>query len=289
MLRSMTAFARIEQEKGGLKIVWELRSVNHRYLDAHVRLPEGARLWEPQVRARIQQYVQRGRVDVSAVIELEEGGQAIQTLNKLKATQVQKLATQLQQEIGNATPLSVYEWMQLPGVLQAGTVDKALLEEGLLSGLEAGLGALLEAREQEGARLKVMLQSRLAALKGVAQAMRHEMPVLETQLKQRWQNKLAEFGGEGLDSQRLSQEMALLMTKNDAAEELDRLDAHIEELERIINNGGAVGRRLDFMMQELNREANTLGSKSYNQSMTTASVEMKVLIDQMREQIQNIE
>ncbi len=288
----MTAFARTEWNQDNIKVIWEIRTVNHRYLDAHPRLPEAARQWEPEVRAGIQAQLKRGRVDASAVIEVEQEGRAQPNPALIKQTQVTSQI--LQETFADAQPLSIYELMQLPGLLRTESIDEKNLQQAVLTGLSENLAALVLVREREGARLKTMLVERLLAVREIVASLRAEMPGLAAHLKQRWQAKLAELsstelGQDGLDPVRLNQEMAILMTKSDVAEELDRLEAHFDELDNILDKGGAVGRRLDFMMQELNREANTLGSKSYNQVMTAASVELKVLIDQMREQIQNIE
>lgn len=287
MIRSMTGFARSERHGDWGTLVWELRTVNHRYLDINLRLPEGFSVHESAIRARLQKSLLRGRVDVWLRFQEVEGGGL--RLNRDLAGQLQTVYSELLQSwnLHDATfnPLEALRW---PGLVQSAGSDSAILEEEMLTLLDSTLAELQISREREGAALAQILLSRVEAVAEQTRALRAHLPEMEAALRQRLQARLADLALQ-VDPQRWEQEILFYLQRQDTAEELDRLDTHLAELRRILARREAVGRRLDFLMQELNREANTLASKAADSQVTFASVELKVLIEQMREQVQNVE
>ncbi|MBN2680121.1 YicC/YloC family endoribonuclease [Acidithiobacillus montserratensis] len=287
MIRSMTGFARSERHGDWGTLVWELRTVNHRYLDINLRLPEGFSVHESAIRARLQKSLLRGRVDVWLRFQEVEGGGL--RLNRDLAGQLQTVYSELLQSwnLHDATfnPLEALRW---PGLVQSAGTDSAILEEEMLALLDSTLAELQISREREGAALAQILLSRVEAVAEQTRALRAHLPEMEAALRQRLQARLGDLALQ-VDPQRWEQEILFYLQRQDTAEELDRLDTHLAELRRILARREAVGRRLDFLMQELNREANTLASKAADSQVTFASVELKVLIEQMREQVQNVE
>lgn len=287
MIRSMTGFARSESHGNWGTLVWELRSVNHRYLDIGLRLPEGLSGLESAVRTRLQKILVRGRVDVWLRYQAAAGGDLV--LNKTLAADLHGVYGQLT-EIWNLresafNPIDVLRW---PGLVQSSGSDTEVLEAEVLGLLDQTLGRLQEAREREGAALAQLLLLRVDGIAEQITALRGHLPALEQALRNRLQERLQDLALQ-VDPGRWEQELLFYLQRQDVAEELDRLDMHVTETRKIIGKGGACGRRLDFMMQEFNRESNTLASKSINAEVTQAAVELKVLIEQMREQIQNVE
>ncbi len=287
MIRSMTGFARAEKQGDGGSLVWELRTVNHRYLDVSLRLPEGFAVYESAIRARLQKSLLRGRVDAWLRFQATGGGGL--SLNMALAKELRGvygtlMATWGLQE-GSINPLDALRW---PGLVQNSAGDSAVLEEEVLSLLDHTLNELQTSREREGAALAQILLRRVDAIAEQTRALRAHLPELERALRARLQERLADLALQ-VDPARWEQELLFHLQRQDTAEELDRLDTHLAELRRILGRREAVGRRLDFLMQELNREANTLGSKAADSQVTFASVELKVLIEQMREQVQNVE
>jgi len=283
----MTGFARSERHGDWGTLVWELRTVNHRYLDISLRLPEGFSVYETAIRARLQKSLQRGRVDVWLRFQAVEGGGL--RLNRDLAEELQTIYSELLQcwklrEMA-LNPLDALRW---PGLVQNTGTDSAVLEEEVLSLLDSTIAELQATREREGAALAQMLLSRVDAIGEQTRALRAHLPELEEAVRNRLQARLADLPIQ-VDPQRWEQEILFYLQRQDTAEELDRLDTHLQELRRILTRREAVGRRLDFLMQELNREANTLASKAADSQVTFASVELKVLIEQMREQVQNVE
>jgi len=283
----MTGFARSESHGDWGTLVWELRSVNHRYLDIGLRLPEGLSGLESAVRTRLQKILVRGRVDVWLRYQAAAGG-GLQ-LNTTLAAELQGVYTQLT-EIWNLresafNPIDVLRW---PGLVQNAGSDSAVLEAEVLASLDQTLSRLQEAREREGAALAQLLLLRVDGIAEQITALRGHLPALEQALRNRLQERLQDLALQ-VDPGRWEQELLFYLQRQDVAEELDRLDTHLAELRRILKRREAVGRRLDFLMQELNREANTLASKAADSQVTFASVELKVLIEQMREQVQNVE
>ncbi|OYV82853.1 MAG: YicC family protein [Acidithiobacillus ferrivorans] len=287
MIRSMTGFARCESHGAWGTLAWELRTVNHRFLDIGLRLPEGLSALETAVRARLQKTLVRGRVDAWLRFQPVAGGSL--RLNTALATELHGLHAELTDiwELGE-TAFNPWDALRWPGLVQASGTDTEMLEAEVLVLLDRALTELQEAREREGAALAQLLLNRVDALAEQTAALRKHLPELEKALRERLQARLRELAQQ-VDAGRWEQELLFYLQRQDVAEELDRLDTHLTELRRILQRREAVGRRLDFLMQELNREANTLASKAGDSQVTFASVELKVLIEQMREQVQNVE
>jgi len=287
MIHSMTAFARFEVKGDWGNAIWEIRSVNQRFLETYFRLPEQFRGIEPLLRERFRKQLNRGKVECNLRFNANPGAKSDLALNEKFALQLIQHANWINDQTLNSkiNPLEIMRW---PGVLEAEEADVSVIQAELLSGFDQALKDFINARASEGENLKVMIEQRLDAISNEAVKVQKFMPeVIEWQRK-RITNKFVDASID-LDSTRVEQELVLLAQKMDVAEELDRLNSHVSETKKILIKGGAQGRRLDFMMQEFNREANTLGSKSINTDVTASAVELKVLIEQMREQIQNIE
>ncbi|CAD5375888.1 Protein YicC [Pseudomonas sp. OF001] len=287
MVHSMTAFARVESAGPWGTLSWELRSVNHRYLEPHLRLPEAFRDLEGGVREALRQALARGKVECTLRLAEESAGKALQ-VDRERAAQVIAAAEAVAALISQPAPLNPLEVLAWPGVLVADAADPQALNAAALALFEQALAELKAGREREGAALAALLEERLAAILKEVDSLRELVPQMLAAQRQKIENRFAELRAE-LDPQRLEQELVLLAQKSDVAEELDRLSTHVREVRRVLKAGGAAGRRLDFLMQELNREANTLGSKAFDPRSTQAAVNLKVLIEQMREQVQNIE
>lgn len=287
MVHSMTAFARNEQATAHGTLSWELRSVNHRYLEPHLRLPEAFRDLESAVREALRQGLSRGKVECTLRFAEESAGKQLQVDNE-RARQVIAAAEQVSALIQQPAPLNPLEVLAWPGVLVADSADPQALNAAALQLFDQALSDLKTGRAREGAELAKLLNERLDSILDEVAALRELVPQMLAGQRQKIETRFAEMQAE-LDPQRLEQELVLLAQKSDVAEELDRLSTHVSEVRRVLKAGGAAGRRLDFLMQELNREANTLGSKAFDPRSTQAAVNLKVLIEQMREQVQNIE
>ncbi len=288
MIRSMTAFARAEVRGDFGLIACEIRSVNHRYLEPGFRLPEALRDIEFPLRERLRQALTRGKVDVQYRHEASDGAGATLALDKALAARYVAAAAEIDQLSRHAAPLNAADILRLPGVVKNRETEAAVLQAEALKLFDQALQQFIAMREREGLELARLIEERLQALAAETEKVRLRMPVIMAHYRERLLNRLADIKAE-LNSERLEQEMILFAQKIDVAEELDRLGAHLAEIRRVLKETGSVGRRLDFLMQELNREANTLGSKSVSADSSLSSVELKVLIEQMREQIQNIE
>lgn len=286
MIRSMTAFASAEGTSPLGALACELRSVNHRYLEQSPRLPEDVRRFEPIIRERVAARLARGKVDVTMRLRGGEQTDSLQVDHGL----LERLAELHRDLEGRFSGLRVEttELLRYPGVLRAPGVDDAALQSALLEVLDQALEVLIETRRREGAKLAALLHERLDGIETIVARVREWMPDIRKALRERLETRLADLG-QPADPGRLEQELVLQVTRADVDEELDRLQAHIAEARRVLGLDEPVGRRLDFLMQEFNREANTLGSKSVDTRSTNAAVELKVLIEQMREQVQNIE
>ncbi|MDR8017392.1 YicC/YloC family endoribonuclease [Ectopseudomonas guguanensis] len=287
MVHSMTAFARSEQATAHGTLSWELRSVNHRYLEPHLRLPEAFRDLEGAVREALRQGLSRGKVECTLRFAEESAGKPLQ-VDADRARQLIAAAEQVAALIQQPAPLNPLEVLAWPGVLVADSADPQALNAAALKLFDQALGELKAGRAREGAELAKLLNERLDSILEEVAALRELVPQMLAGQRQKIETRFAEMQAE-LDPQRLEQELVLLAQKSDVAEELDRLSTHVSEVRRVLKAGGAAGRRLDFLMQELNREANTLGSKAFDPRSTQAAVNLKVLIEQMREQVQNIE
>ncbi len=287
MIHSMTAYARQEFKQDWGTAVWEIRSVNQRYLETYTRLPEQFRSLEPLVREKLRARLQRGKVECGLRFESNLANQGQLQMNKALAEQLIEGATWVMEKAGHGSmnPLDILRW---PGVMEAQAQDMDALSQQLMTCLDKVVDDFLAARASEGDKLKQLIEQRLTGIEQEVAKVKTRMPAIMDWQRQRLLERFEEAKIE-LDPQRLEQEMVLLAQKVDVAEELDRLNTHITETRKILKKGGACGRRLDFMMQEFNRESNTLGSKSISTEITASAVELKVLIEQMREQIQNIE
>ena len=288
MTSSMTAFSRQQEEQEWGSLTWEIRSVNHRYLESSVRLPESFRALENRVREVVRKRLTRGKVECT--LRFQSGTKTSSGLH-LNAQLIQQLVQaniEIGQITGASSDLNNMEVLRWPGVIEEQDFDKALIEKQALGLFSAALDDLIATREREGAELQGFIQQRIDSIREIVINVRNKMPEILTKQKQNILDRLAELQAE-LEPTRLEQEVSLLAQKADVEEELDRLDSHLNEVERVLGAKGQKGRRLDFLMQELNREANTLSSKSIVVETTLSAVELKVLIEQMREQIQNIE
>ncbi|KHS78258.1 YicC/YloC family endoribonuclease [Pectobacterium brasiliense] len=287
MIRSMTAYARREIKGNWGSAAWELRSVNQRYLETYLRLPEQFRSLEPVARERIRARLTRGKIECNLRFELDPSAQSALILNEKLAKQLVNAANwvKMQSDEGEINPVDILRW---PGVMSAEEQDLDAISAELLTALEGALDDFIAARESEGNALKALIEQRLAGVSAEVVKVRAQMPNILLWQRERLQNKLEDAQVQ-LENNRLEQELVLMAQRVDVAEELDRLDAHVKETYKILKKEEAVGRRLDFMMQEFNRESNTLASKSINADVTASAIELKVLIEQMREQIQNIE
>ena len=286
MIRSMTAFASAERATEWGTLACELRAVNHRFLEIGTRLPEELRALEPQLRERVATRVSRGKLDLSLRLRAPEGGDALQ-LDSRMVGQLSELALDMQARFP-ALRVEFTDLLQFPGVLQAKSTDPAALQAEALSLLDAVLEEFVVAREREGGKLAAGIGERVDAIARIAAEVRTLMPVIRAGQRLKLEARLADLP-QPPDLGRLEQELVMWLQKLDVDEELDRLDSHVTELRRVLVQKEPVGRRLDFLLQEFNREANTLGSKSVDARTSAAAVELKVLIDQVREQIQNIE
>lgn len=287
MMQSMTGYARHELKAQWGTAAWEIRSVNQRYLETYFRLPEQFRSLENNLRERLRAQLQRGKVECSLRLHSEHGGQTSLSLNEELAKSVIASANWVsgQSVSSQLNPLDVLRW---PGVVAQQEDDLDAIQADVLAAFEATLAEFIRNRGSEGAALQQLISERLAGVAEQAAFVRTRMPEILQWQRERILSRLADAKVE-LEPSRVEAEIVMLAQRVDVAEELDRLDTHVAETRRILSKGGACGRRLDFMMQEFNREANTLASKSISADVTAAAVELKVLIEQMREQIQNIE
>ena len=287
MIYSMTAFARLEVKKDWGDAVWEIRSVNQRYLENFFRLPEQFRGLENTLREKLRQSLTRGKIECSLRIETKKQTNGELNLNKEFANQVIQSLQWIKAQAGDGE-INLTDVLRYPGVVEAQEQDLDSISQDLLTAFDDLLTDFIAMRGREGEKLNDIIQQRLDAIAVEADKVRSQMPAVLQWQRERLLQRF-EDAQVNLDQQRVEQEMILLAQRVDVAEELDRLQMHVKETTNILKKGGAVGRKLDFMMQELNRESNTLASKSINADITASAVELKVLIEQMREQIQNLE
>jgi uncharacterized protein (TIGR00255 family) len=288
LIRSMTAFARSEQATEWGNLNWELRSVNHRYLEPSLRLPEAFRGLEPAVRERITARISRGKLD--ATLRFQASGTVLATvdLNRPLAERLLQVSMELNTLIGTSDGLRVGDILRWPGVVSEPEPDLEPAMDAALQLLDRALDDLVATRSREGGRIVELIRQRCDAMAEQVLRVRERRPEVLARQRDKLVNRLRELNIEA-DPGRLEQELAIAAQRLDIDEELDRLDAHLSEIGDVLKRRDPVGRRLDFLMQELNREANTLSSKSADADTTRAAVELKVLIEQMREQVQNIE
>ena len=284
----MTAFVQHESQSEQSRVVWEIRSVNHRYLEISMRLPEELRSAEMMFRETIKASLSRGRIDAVLRYQSAESSANSPELNLDTINQLMAWSRTVQSTVPVAGELSIADILKWPGVLTPERIDEDQLSVAAKDALANALSALASQRQREGRQLAVVINAKLEAARDIVIGVQGRVPELEQYARQRLNERVSEFA-EQLEPGRFEQELVLLLAKSDITEEIDRLQLHLAEVANILNGSGPVGRRLDFLMQELNREANTLGSKSNHPETTTAAVDLKVLIEQMREQIQNIE
>ena len=288
MIRSMTGFARREQTTTGGTLTWELRTVNHRYLEVGCRLPEEFRGAEGDFRQAIGASVRRGKVDSTLNLRAATNASAAIEINQDLVQQLVGGAREIARIAGQSAELDLLELLRWPGVVSDSGRDVAPLLAAAHAALSAALKDLTESRAREGARIRDVLLQRCDALLALVEAVTTRLPEVRARIRSRLLERLAQLQAQP-DPDRLEQELVILAQRMDVDEELDRLRSHVIEIRNALDSSEAAGRRLDFLMQELNREANTLSSKSQDAETTRAAVEMKVLIEQMREQIQNVE
>jgi uncharacterized protein (TIGR00255 family) len=288
MILSMTGFAAVAAELPGVSIAVELRSVNHRYLDLSLRLPDELRMVEPALRETLAAALKRGKVECR--IALNRTAQATGTLavDTARIAQLAVAATEVTRAVPGASPLSVNEILRWPGVLTEPSVPPAELARQATALVGQALRDLAAARAREGANTAAVLEACCAGIEAQVARVLPRVPAIHTAFTEKISARLREAGLDP-NEDRLKQELAIFATKTDVAEELARLAAHVAEIRRVLRAGGSAGKRLDFLAQELHREANTLGSKSVDAEMSQAALELKVLIEQMREQVQNVE
>jgi len=284
----MTAFARKDVQGDWGTLTCEIRTVNHRYLEPSFRLPEAFRELENRFREELRNQLKRGKVDVSMRLQSAEKGSQGFEISEEVAQAVNEAANHINRILDNPAHINALDVLRWPGVLSVPEQDYGPAKDAAVSLFEQTVTELASVREREGERLRPLFEERLKTMGDLIADVRKRMPELleaqEKTLRERFEKAKVE-----LDSDRVAQEMVMLAQKSDVAEELDRLDAHVSEVSDTLKSEDAIGRRLDFLMQELNREANTLSSKSIDAGVTRTAVDLKVLIEQMREQVQNLE
>ena len=288
MIYSMTGYAAKTREVAGGSLHLELRSVNSRFLDIHFRIVDDLRVLEPALREAITAKLARGKVELRLNLVASQSQNRQLAINTDLLTQLQALEGQVRQTLPNAAALSVAEVLRWPGMLGEPEVDTAALHAAVQATLKEALDDFTASRAREGAKLAAMIQERVDKIRATVAAVAPLIPQAQAAYQDKLKQRLVEALGSA-DDERVRQEVVLYATRIDVDEELSRLQAHLTEVERILKAGGNAGKRLDFLMQELNREANTLGSKSVLSEVSKASMDLKLLIEQMREQIQNIE
>lgn len=289
MIYSMTAFARTQSQGDWGSLVCEMRSINHRYLEASFHLPDFLRVLEMNMREILRNSVKRGKVE--CLIRYQPAVNAVNASFKVNVTLAQQLtqaAEQISSFVKNPGPISATDILRFPGVQETAELDVQQLKTEVMNVFESSLKELVTVRGREGEELKQLFLLRMDTIEQELASVRERAPQVLVDQNERIRKRFSDLKLE-LDANRLEQEMVLYSQRIDVMEEIERIATHVAEIRRILKNGGTVGRRLDFLMQELNREANTLGSKSVDSQITHAAVEMKVLIEQVREQVQNIE
>lgn len=288
MIKSMTGYARCESSADWGTLTWELRSVNHRFLDPGFRLPEDFRVLEHKLRAIVSKNIGRGKLDCNLRLQRDRAVAAGIELNAPLLESLRQAAIQVAAGIDNADEINPVDLLRWPGVVREPEPDTEPMHRLALDLFAQSLGELSDARQREGARIHEMIGQRCDEISKQVALVRGSIPEIIDRLRTRIGDRVGQLNVD-INPERIEQEIVLLAQKMDVAEELDRLDAHIEEIRSVIDRDEPVGRRLDFLMQELNREANTLSSKSQDTSTTRHAVDIKVLIEQLREQVQNIE
>jgi len=287
-LNSMTGFGRVEAQAPDGRLEIEIRSVNHRYLDLQFRLPEGFRAFEQELRQLVAASVKRGKVDAIVAFSSHQDERHAPRLNMARAEEVIAQVEAVAQQMKNPAAVSPLAVLRTPGVLEEQPIDIDANLAATKDALQVAVDQLLISRAAEGNKVRVMLEDRCRDIEAIVTAVQKRLPAVLGDIRKRIEQRIESLHAQ-VDPERLEQELAIIAQKLDVAEELDRLTAHVSEVRSTFDNDQPVGRRLDFLMQELNREANTLGSKSADTQTTQSAVDLKVLIEQMREQVQNVE
>ena len=288
MILSMTGFAAVAAELAGVSIAVELRAVNHRYLDLTVRLPDELRTLEPGLRERLARDLKRGKVECRVALNRTTSSAVPLSVDPQRVEHLAAAAAQVARVVPGAAPLSTADILRWPGVLAEPTVGAEILTERVNALVDTALAELAAARAREGAKLRAVLDACCDGIEAQVARVAPRVPGIHAAYVERLGARLREAGLDP-NEERLKQELAVFATKVDVAEEVARLTTHVSEVRRVLAQGGSAGKRLDFLAQELHREANTLGSKSVDAEVSQVSLELKVLIEQMREQVQNIE
>jgi uncharacterized protein (TIGR00255 family) len=287
MILSMTGFASVTRDVGGTPVAIEIRAVNHRYLEFQLRAPDDVRSTEAQLREALQGQLSRGKVECRVTLgERQKTDSATPDMAALEALAAQEQVVKAM--FPHSDGLTVHQVLSWPGVLPTTSIPPAVLAQALVEAFSAGLADLRASRAREGEKLAAFMRERLAAITKLVTEARPLVPAAVAAFQAKLRDRIADAAANVTD-ERIANEVVLFASRADIEEELSRLSAHVDEVSNVIKKGGAVGKRLDFLMQELNREANTLGSKSVATDLTRIAVELKVLIEQMREQVQNIE
>lgn len=284
----MTAFASGEVVIDNLTVNCELRSVNHRYCDVSLKLPERLRFSEADIRPVITSSLKRGKIECALSYKKQQGQMQSITINEEAVKSLLQATSQIEDLMHNGHPFTAFDVLSYPGIQQEAETNKQALLKGIIDVVKSVVKQLIETRAREGLQLEILIKQRCEKIQLLVETANQRIPEVLERIRSKIKERLAEVV-EDPDFDRLEQEMIFLTQKLDVAEELDRLDTHIKEVLNVLTKQEPVGRRLDFLMQEMNREANTLGSKSADKEMTQISIDLKVLIEQMREQIQNIE
>jgi len=287
MAQSMTGFANQTTTLGEWKLSFECKSVNSRFLDITLKLPEVLKTTEPQIRQAINNTLSRGKVELVVRLERDEGSPEAR-VDTDKLLELEKALETIRSTLPDIQAPTTLDLLQMPGIWVSEQTDGESLHANCVARVPELLNALVAHRKSEGARLEAMLKERCQAISKIVADYREELPKLNTLHQTKLRERITALNV-GHDEKRLEEELAYLANKSDVAEELDRLEAHVEAIYESLQNDEPCGRRLDFLMQELNREANTLGSKTTSLTTTNTAVELKVLIEQMREQVQNLE
>ena len=288
MIHSMTAYGRVENSEGQNSISCEIRSVNHRYSEISIRLPEELRPLEQKIRDHISGKIKRGKIECNIRIEKHNAYNEALSINQDLLKNIIEAAKRINSDLSTSAPLDSLDLLRWPGVLEKSTLDVEEIGKLLFPLVNEAIDIVIDTRQREGEKIKKMLTDRCTKIKEIISNVKKQIPDILKNYRKKLTQRVQEISDE-IDNDRLEQELLFLSQKADIEEEIDSLGAHVDEVVRVIDRKEPIGRRLDFLMQEMNRESNTLGSKSNHIYTSNASVELKVLIEQMREQIQNIE
>ncbi len=288
MTQSMTAFARSQRETPLGKLTVEIRSVNNRFLDFGLRLADAVKPLESMLRERVSARIKRGRVELTLRLDASETSAGAVRLNAAQLAALDALQRAVRESVPKSRRMSVREILDWPGVVEREPTDESMLETEVAALLDDALDELVDTRRREGERLSTTISERIDGCRALVATLESKLPAVQAYVRERLTARIDEILDK-IDAERVEQELVLLLNKSDVEEEIDRLKIHLDEVVAVLGQDQPIGRRLDFLMQELNREANTLGSKAAHPDVTNTSMELKVLIEQMREQVQNIE